>query len=273
MSAQDGEPALGKPCGALDTGAELEAALVALVPFLRDLSQSLTGTRELAEDLVQEVMANAWQFRRSFMPGTNLKAWLCTILRNEFYSYRRRAWRQVPWVIELEDTVPAPPGEQQSALELSDLACAMMALPAEQREAVTLIGICGFSYEETSLLLASTLGTVKSCVARARQSLATSFDRQRSRRVEFRPAHGNALHEWLIELDQFRVQACLTLASAAAEQFRKLRRVPTMAIRAIPNPPEHLSSAGAAKRAKHPSSLSWVGPLPDRLPFETISRF
>ena len=151
----------------IPSGAAFAMDLAELTPFLLARGLSLTGKRELAEDLVQETMANAWQARQSFAPGTNLKAWLCKILRNEFYSHQRRAWRQAPWCTVFEETIPSPPDEQMSAIDLCEAACAMNGLPDPQREALILVGVCGFSYEETALLLNGTLGTVKSRVARA----------------------------------------------------------------------------------------------------------
>jgi len=77
--------------------ADFKTELLGLVPFLRAFARSLCGSQEGADDLAQEALVKAWQSRDSFMPGTNLKAWLFTILRNQFYSDRRRAWRQAPW--------------------------------------------------------------------------------------------------------------------------------------------------------------------------------
>ena len=76
---------------------DFKTELLGLVPFLRAFARSLTGNQEAADDLAQETLVKAWQSRASFIPGTNLKAWLFTILRNQFYSDRRRAWRQAPW--------------------------------------------------------------------------------------------------------------------------------------------------------------------------------
>ncbi len=88
------------PTDRIDDSAALEAGLVGLMPYLRAFAQSLSGSRDLAEDLAQEAFAKAWRARQSFAPGSNLKAWVFTILRNEFYSYRRRAGRQDSWDAE-----------------------------------------------------------------------------------------------------------------------------------------------------------------------------
>src|SRR6185437_7099459 len=76
------------------------------MPFLRSFARSLTGNQEAADDLSQEALVKAWEARRSFIEGTNLKAWLFTILRNQFYSDRRRAWRQAPWDQEAAERIP-----------------------------------------------------------------------------------------------------------------------------------------------------------------------
>lgn len=158
---------------------EFEHGLAKLMPFLRVFAQSLSGHRELAEDLAQEALTKAWRSRRSFARGTNLKAWLFTIVRNEFSSYQRRSWRQVPWDPELASTIPAPDGEQQWAVELSDTAHAMHGLTEAQREALILVGAGGFSYIDAALLTGSTVGTTKSRVARARKLLSDILDGRR----------------------------------------------------------------------------------------------
>ena len=213
-------------------GAAFALDLAELTPFLLARALSLTGKRELAEDLVQETMANAWQARQSFTPGTNLKAWLCKILRNEFYSHQRRAWRQAPWCTVFEETIPSPPGEQMSAIDLCEAACAMNSLPDPQREALILVGVCGFSYDETAQLLGGTLGTVKSRVARARISLLNTLQSRRLRRTKLHPASCTAFDDWLVQLDQLRIAACRMLETTGGKERPKLAGVPKIPLRA-----------------------------------------
>ena len=180
--------------------AELEAGLVKLMPFLRAFAQSLSGNRELAEDLTQEALAKAWRSRRTFARGSNLKAWLFTILRNEFCSYRRRAWRQAPWDAEMAETIPGASEEQHWAIELSDAACAMHGLDGPQREALMLVGVGGFSYDEAAALTGNAVGTVKSRVARARKSLRDIMEGQDPLPIEPDPTSGTAMSKLLSQL-------------------------------------------------------------------------
>ena len=85
-----------KPREKPDADSQFKADLLDLIPFLRAFARSLCGNQEMADDLAQETLVKAWQARNMFAPGTNLKAWLFTILRNQFYSDRRRACRQAP---------------------------------------------------------------------------------------------------------------------------------------------------------------------------------
>ena len=105
--------------------ARFKADLLDLIPFLRAFARSLCGNQETADDLAQETLVKAWQARDMFAPGTNLKAWLFTILRNQFYSDSRRAWRQAPWDQEAAERIPGSAGEQSWAAELSDTARAL----------------------------------------------------------------------------------------------------------------------------------------------------
>ena len=129
--------------GRSETPDDFKTELLALIPFLRAFARSLCGNPEMADDLAQETLVKAWQSRDTFIPGTNLKAWLFTILRNQFYSDRRRAWRQAPWDQESAERIPGSREDQGWAAELSDTARALRCLSDEQREALILVGAGG----------------------------------------------------------------------------------------------------------------------------------
>jgi RNA polymerase sigma-70 factor (ECF subfamily) len=159
-----------------DPDAQFKSDLLDLIPFLRAFARSLCGNQETADDLAQETLVKAWQARNMFAPGTNLKAWLFTILRNQFYSDRRRAWRQAPWDQDAAERIPGSSAEQSWAAELSDTARALSQLSDEQREALILVGAGGFSYEDAAAICHCAVGTVKSRVARARKSLLSLLE-------------------------------------------------------------------------------------------------
>jgi RNA polymerase sigma-70 factor (ECF subfamily) len=179
-----------------------KSELLELVPYLRAFARSLSGRHEGADDLAQEALVKAWQSRDSFLPGTNLKAWLFTILRNQFYSERRRAWRQVPWDAENAEALPGTSEDQGWAAELSDIARALQALPAEQREALILVGAGGFAYEEAAKISNCAVGTVKSRVARARRALIAILDGDQALPPSDRPAQGEAARDIMAQLDR-----------------------------------------------------------------------
>ncbi len=145
--------------------------LVEAIPYVRAFSRTLSGNRAAADDLAQETLTKAWAARASFQPGTNLKAWLFMIARNQFYSDKRRAWRNVAWDDDLADTRLIAPSGQLQHVELSDLKRALTKITPEQREALILVGAGGLSYEEASIVCNCAIGTVKSRVARARQAI------------------------------------------------------------------------------------------------------
>jgi RNA polymerase sigma-70 factor (ECF subfamily) len=176
--------------------------LLGLIPFLRAFARSLTGNPEAADDLAQETLVKAWQSRDTFIPGTNLKAWLFTILRNQFYSDRRRAWRQAPWDQEAAENIPGTHDDQGWAAELSDTARALRSLSDEQREALILVGAGGFSYEDAAAICNCAVGTVKSRVARARKALMALLDGDEQLPEARRPAEGDAANEIMAELDR-----------------------------------------------------------------------
>jgi len=145
--------------------------LVKTIPSLRAFAISLTQNNDRADDLVQETLVKAWDKQSSFQPGTNLKAWLFTILRNEFYSQMRKRGREVQ---DSDGTLTASvaihPG-QQGSIDLKDFRKALEQLPEDQREAIVLIGASGFSYEEAAEICGCAVGTIKSRVSRARARL------------------------------------------------------------------------------------------------------
>jgi RNA polymerase sigma-70 factor, ECF subfamily len=155
----------------LSADEEFRAKLLELLPYLRAFARTLCGLRDGADDLAQEAIRTAWQNRAMFEPGTNMKAWLFTIQRNTYYSAHRRTWRQVGWDEDAMERRLVTSASQQSGVELTDLRRAMSMLPDEQREALILVGAGGFSYLEAAAICACAVGTMKSRVSRARQTL------------------------------------------------------------------------------------------------------
>jgi RNA polymerase sigma-70 factor (ECF subfamily) len=150
----------------------LKQSLLGLIPNLRAFAVSLCGDIERADDLVQETLLKAWNHLESFQEGTNLRAWLFTILRNTYFSECRRRRREV----EDHDGSKAAdlavhPG-QQGHLDMQDFRRALNQLPPDQREALVLVGAAGFSYEEAAAISACAVGTIKSRVNRARARLS-----------------------------------------------------------------------------------------------------
>ena len=170
--------------------------------LLPSLARSLCGNPDTADDLAQETLVKAWQARATFAAGTNLKAWLFTILRNQFYSDRRRAWRQAPWDQDAAERIPGTSGQQSWAAELSDTTRALRALSDEQREALILVGAGGFSYEDAARICNCAVGTVKSRVARARRALISILEGQEPLPPSERAAQGDAANEIMAQLDR-----------------------------------------------------------------------
>jgi RNA polymerase sigma-70 factor (ECF subfamily) len=148
-----------------------KADLISAIPSLRAFGMSLAQNADRADDLVQETLVKAWDKQSSFEPGTNLKAWLFTILRNEFYSQMRKRGREVQDSDGIMTARLAVHPGQEGALDLKDFRVALDQLPDDQREAIILIGASGFSYEEAATICDCAVGTVKSRVSRARARL------------------------------------------------------------------------------------------------------
>ena len=147
-------------------------AMLAAVPSLRAFAISLSGNVDRADDLVQETLLRAMANIDSFEPGTNMSAWLFTILRNLFRSEYRKRRREVEDTDgNYAETLKSHP-EQQSRVEFEEFRTALAKLPADQREALILVGASGFSYEEAAAICQCAVGTIKSRVNRARTRLA-----------------------------------------------------------------------------------------------------
>ena len=154
--------------------------MVALMPQMHTFARSLCRDGSRAEDLVQEALARALSNIQRFTPGTNLKAWLFTIVRNEHYSQLRR--RKFEAVGVDTDSLPEPsvPPEHDGELELRDLNRALAQLSPGQRNALMLVSASGFSYEEAASICGCAVGTIKSRVARARDTLIDLLEDRRA---------------------------------------------------------------------------------------------
>lgn len=152
--------------------ATMRDGLMSHVPSLRAFAISLTNNPDRADDLVQETLLRAWAHQDSFKEGSNLAAWLFTILRNLFYSEHRKRRREVEDVDGAYTAKLMALPEQIGHIEMDELRNALLELPPDQREALVLIGASGFSYEEAANICGCAVGTMKSRVNRARTRLA-----------------------------------------------------------------------------------------------------
>jgi len=146
--------------------------LIRQIPNLRAFAVSLSGNAERADDLVQEALMKAWASIDMFEPGTNMRAWLFTILRNVYYSEFRKKRREVEDADGKMAANLSTHPEQLGHLDMVDFRAALAKLAPDQREALVLVGASGFSYDEAAEICGCAVGTVKSRVNRARSKLA-----------------------------------------------------------------------------------------------------
>ena len=148
-----------------------KAELLGLLPNLRSFAISLSGKADQADDLVQDTLVKAWSHLHRFQEGSNLRAWLFTILRNTYFSnYRKRRHEtEDPDGVHVAELAVLP--SQQSHVDLEDMSRALDTLPTDQKEALILVGAAGFSYEEAASICDCAVGTIKSRVNRARGRL------------------------------------------------------------------------------------------------------
>jgi RNA polymerase sigma-70 factor (ECF subfamily) len=172
-------PASDAPEGIAEPG-QWREAVTSRIPSLRAFAWSLCRNGADADDLVQETLAKAWTHRAGFEAGTNLRAWLFTILRNSWYSTVARRQREVADEEGRHAARLTSEGAQEWTVELERLRLALDELPPAHREAIVLVGAAGMSYEEAAEIAGCALGTIKSRVNRARTRLADMMDMPRS---------------------------------------------------------------------------------------------
>jgi RNA polymerase sigma-70 factor (ECF subfamily) len=155
-----------------DLGGAFRADIIRSMPALRVFAISLIRDPTRADDLVQETMVKAWSNRHRFTPGTNLSAWLFTILRNQFYSDMRKGKREVEDADGTHAATLTALPDQEGVASLRSLQEKLGLIPEAQRIALLLVGAEGYTYEEAAEKLHVKVGTVKSRVSRARSFLA-----------------------------------------------------------------------------------------------------
>ena len=182
---------------------EFKDQLAQVIPHLRAFGRSLSGSRDLADDLVQETLLKAWAARKRFQAGTNMRAWTFIILRNLFLSQMRRARFKGEWDEITASKMLAAPASQDRHVELGDMQRALLHLPQPQREALILVGAGGFAYEEAAEICGCAVGTIKSRVARGRVALESllSSGKLPSRRQHRTDPDKSALQSIMSEVD------------------------------------------------------------------------
>jgi len=156
----------------MNSDAAARAAMLSTIPDLRAFAVSLCGSRDQGDDLVQETLLRAWTHLADFQEGTNMAAWLFTILRNHFVNECRKRRR---WVEDVDgqfaDKVTTVPEQDGWAIS-TDLRDALARLPVHQRDAVILVGAAGMTLDQAASICGCEIGTIKSRVHRARARLA-----------------------------------------------------------------------------------------------------
>ena len=150
--------------------------VVALIPALRAFAWSLSHNAADADDLVQDTLIKAWTHREKFEPGTNLRAWLFTILRNTYYTTTVRRRREIADENGKHAASLSAGPTQDWTVAMRALQAALKQLPDEHREALILVGAAGLTYDEAAEICGCALGTIKSRVNRARARLLRLMD-------------------------------------------------------------------------------------------------
>jgi RNA polymerase sigma-70 factor (ECF subfamily) len=149
----------------------IDGDIVTCLPNLRAFARALIRNADQADDLVQSTVVRALSAVNQYQPGTNFKAWMFTILRNCYFNELRRNRGLVRPIEAADLEAYSTPANQQAGLEFADFRRAFAKLPAEQREALVLIGAEGYAYGEAAAICNCPIGTIKSRVGRARSEL------------------------------------------------------------------------------------------------------
>ncbi|NJM84024.1 MAG: sigma-70 family RNA polymerase sigma factor [Tabrizicola sp.] len=145
------------------------------IPALRLFARSLTGRYGDADDLVQDTLVRAIASAGSYTPGTNMRAWLFTIMRNRFYNERVKLVRERPGTEDCVSAQPATPDSQYWHVRGREIEAALLELPLSYREAVMLVLVTGESYQSASEILGCDIGTIKSRISRGRRLLQAAL--------------------------------------------------------------------------------------------------
>jgi RNA polymerase sigma-70 factor (ECF subfamily) len=156
---------------------EFAARIDELIPRLRRYARALTGERSLADDLVQDTLERAWSKLHLWRGGSDLRAWLFTIMHNVHVNQVRSRGAQPTVPLDDDDLPDAPVrASQTDMLEVRDIDAAVRRLPIEQREVLLLVALEHMSYQQTAATLGIPIGTVMSRLSRARERLRIMLD-------------------------------------------------------------------------------------------------
>lgn len=171
----------GTETAATEAAPDLRRQIAGLLPDLRAYARFLAHDRSVADDLVQDAVLRALAALEQFQPGTHLKGWLFTILRNVFYEQVRRRKRELRAMEQrgADEEIAAP--AQASHADMADLQHMLKQLPPLLREALVLVGAQELSYEEAAAICGVPVGTMKARVSRARTQLSTQLAAQEAR--------------------------------------------------------------------------------------------
>jgi RNA polymerase sigma-70 factor (ECF subfamily) len=163
------------------------------IPRLRRYARALTRTADGADDLVQDTLVRALSKGHLWQPGTDLRAWLFTIMHNQFVNTVRRDMREAGTVdIEPLSRTLAATTDPTARRQLAELDHALACLPAEQREVVLLVGLEGMAYENAAQILGAPVGTIRSRLSRAREKLRELMERHDKAKPASRPLASEA---------------------------------------------------------------------------------